>query len=143
MTRFEPCDAENGSIFGQPTTCTMPDVSEIIEWYKGTRLRPYLACIIDPGKRHELLERIRCKAESVVATVEAGTCAGGSTSFQGRRDLPDWHLHGFTYTMENRAQAGCVCHSTAPHDCTRAIRIEHNSISYSSGFDRAEVFGQP
>lgn len=50
----------------------MPDVNGIVEWYRGTGLRPYLDCIRDPDERHEFLDEYRARLSPLFPTSEAG-----------------------------------------------------------------------
>lgn len=50
----------------------MPDVGAIVEWYKGTGLRPYLDVIEDDRQRQEFLGEYRYRLEPFYPKSEAG-----------------------------------------------------------------------
>jgi trans-aconitate 2-methyltransferase len=50
----------------------MPGIDGIVEWYKGTGLRPYIDCINDAGERHEFLDEYRASLRPLFPQSEAG-----------------------------------------------------------------------
>ena len=50
----------------------MSDVEDIVEWYKGTGLRPYLECIQGIDRRREFLEEYKSRLCAVYPKSEAG-----------------------------------------------------------------------
>jgi trans-aconitate 2-methyltransferase len=50
----------------------MPDVNGIVEWYKGTGLRPYLDCINHPDERREFLAEYHARLSPFFPRSEAG-----------------------------------------------------------------------
>jgi trans-aconitate 2-methyltransferase len=50
----------------------MPDVGGIVEWYKGTGLRPYLDRIEDEEERREFLDELRSRLEGFYPALDAG-----------------------------------------------------------------------
>jgi trans-aconitate 2-methyltransferase len=58
----------------------MPDVNGIVEWYKGTGLRPYLDSIKEEPERHEFLDEYRARLSRLFPQSE-----GGGVPFPFRR----------------------------------------------------------
>ncbi len=50
----------------------MSSVADIVEWYKSTGLRPYLACMQDSDQRQEFLEEYRSRLSPLYPNSEAG-----------------------------------------------------------------------
>jgi trans-aconitate 2-methyltransferase len=50
----------------------MPDVNGIVEWYKGTGLRPYLDCIDYAGERQEFLDEYGARLSPLFPQSQAG-----------------------------------------------------------------------